>query len=488
MNKKMFYNITGILIFSLVIFSCANNDALIRGETKIQQNSSEDSITLDNAITQTAAYFTRQIPAGAKVAVIPIDSPTGKLSDYVFEELWSHFEDSQNFIMVDRRNLNRIEAELNHQYGSGRVDDDLIISMTRQYGAQVLIHGQMTSLGNEYRMTIYATDVERASSSQRAFTIRIDNRLSSLLSASADDEMERAVAAFARSIGQRTTIAIGRISYSDTQTVSSLSLWLKNSIIANAQKQRDIFQVATESESADFAVASRGLTVEIPASNNGTANAIQAVITGSYSPLDSGAEVLLQLVSTSGGKMVLAASRFIIPGSELERRKLSLLPDKGNTALTPAEFETRQQAIDPYAGRNNRWTFTVTPDVLDGIYTDGGYMSMRIYSQRDCYFRITHVDANGVTQVIYPVSPNDNNFIRAGQTRSIPDNTRYRMGPPFGEELILAAAYDKPFIPGQAPGTLSKDSISRGIIVEDDSHAQMSPSATARFSYTILPR
>jgi len=130
----------------------------------------------------------------------------------------------------------------------------------------------------------------------------------------------------------------------------------------------------------------------------------------------------------------------------------------------------------------------VTPDVLDGIYRDGDFMTMRVYSERDCYFRIIHIDVNGTTQVIYPVSPSDNNFIRAGQTRRIPDNTRYRMGPTFGEEIILAAAYERPFTPAQQSGTLSADNISRGLTVESDTKTAMSPSVTAKISYTILPR
>ena len=56
-------------------------------------------------------------------------------------------------------------------------------------------------------------------------------------------------------------------------------------------------------------------------------------------------------------------------------------------------------------------------------------MTMRIYSAQDCYFRITHVDVHGNTQVIYPTNQRDNNFIRAGETRRIPDNTRFRMTP-----------------------------------------------------------
>jgi hypothetical protein len=323
-------------------------------------------------------------------------------------------------------------------------------------------------------MTIYATDVEKASSSQRAYTVRLDNRLTTLLNVSPDEEVERAVAAMARAVSQKTVIAVGRISYADTQTVTSLSAWLKTGIIAGAQKQQDKFQVASESESADFAIATRGLTVETAVIDS----AIQAVVSGTYVPLDGGAEVALQLISTAGNKAVLSSQRFVIPASELERRRLSLFPE-----LTQAEFEIRQQAVDPYSGRNNSWNFTVTPDVLDGIYRDGDYMSMRIYSAQDSYFRIIHVDVNGDSQVIYPLSERDNNFIRAGETRRIPDNTRYRLGAPFGEEIILVAAYDRPFASGQVSGTLSADSIIRGLTVEG-----MAPAATAKFSYTILPR
>jgi hypothetical protein len=290
----------------------------------------------------------------------------------------------------------------------------------------------------------------------------------------------------AKAANQKTIIAIGRISYADTQTVTSISAWLKNGIIAGAQKQRDKFQVASESESANFAVSSRGLTVETPAVNS----AIQAVVIGNYSPLDKGAEVSMQLVSASGNKVVLASAKFVIPAAELERRKLSLLPEKDSGIITAADYEAKQKAVDPYAGKNNKWAFTVTPDVLDGMYRDGDYMTMRLYSARDCYFRIIHVDVNGNTQVIYPVSAQDNNFIRAGETRRIPDNTRYRMGPPYGEEIILAAAYDRPFTLSPSSGTalLSVDAITRGLMVESGNRAAMSPSATAKFSYTILPR
>jgi hypothetical protein len=121
-------------------------------------------------------------------------------------------------------------------------------------------------------------------------------------------------------------------------------------------------------------------------------------------------------------------------------------------------------------------------------------MTMRIYSAQDCYFRIVHADANGTAQAIYPTNIRDNNFIRAGETRRIPDNTRFRMGAPFGEEYILVAAYDRPFTPGAAAGGRISDAvISRGLIVESSDAGtgngnSISPIATAKFNYTILAR
>ena len=483
---KVNIKLMSLCLIALALVACAGGGAVQvqRPAKLLQPENSLDSLNLDAAIAEAAAYFVQRLPKGAKVALVHFDAPSGRLSDYVFEEIWGRIEDSGKFIMVDRRNLDRINTEINYQLGSGRVYDDFLVSITRQYGAEVLVYGQVVALGGEFRMTVYATDVESASSSQRAYNVRPDNRLASLLNVTLDDEIERAVSVMARAVDQRTTIAVGRISYVNTDTVSGFSTWLKNSIITSAQRHRDKLQVASESESADFAVLTRGFIV-------GTLDSdIQAIVTGSYSPLDMGAEVSLHLISTAGNKAVLASSRFAVPASELERRGLSLLPENGGAVVTQAEFEAKQQAISPYEGKNNRWDFTITPDTLTGVYREGDYMTMRLYSAQDCYFRIVHVDVNGNTQVIYPITPRDNNFIRAGETRRIPDNTRYRMDQPFGEEMILVAAYDRPFLintqSDSAP--LSAEIITRSLTAESDNHATMSPTVTARFSYTILPR
>lgn len=476
------HNRISLILLALLCAACKTQSV---STPKPGESERENGITLDAAVADAGAYFIGRLPQGAKIAIVGIDAQTGGLSDYVFEELWSRFEDTEKFVMVDRRNLERIRAEMDYQM-SGEVSDESARSIGQQYGAEIIIYGQMTTLGNEYRLVLYATDVEKASSSQRVFTIRSDKRLASLLTTSLDDQIERAVTLMARGVHQQTTIAIGRIAYGDTQTVSNFSGYLKNSITVEAQRRQGKFVVASDSESADFAVASRGLTVETPEVNT----SIQAVVLGNFSPVDKDAKVSLQLVSTGGNKIILGATDFVVSAAELERRKLFLLPEKDTVVISKAEFERKQKAVDPYSGKNNGFIFTVNPDDLDGIYYDDEYMTLRIYSERNCYFRIVHVDVNGMAQVIYPLVSKDNNRIRAGETRRIPDNTRYRMGKPYGEEYILVAAYDKPFVVRSEQGAHISDAvISRGLYVESESgQNDMSPLATAKFSYTILPK
>jgi hypothetical protein len=142
-----------------------------------------------------------------------------------------------------------------------------------------------------------------------------------------------------------------------------------------------------------------------------------------------------------------------------------------------------------YSGAGNAWSFTVQTDRSSGDYHDGDYMTLRIHSERDAWFKVTHIDVNGSAQVIYPVSPGDNNYIKAGETRQIPDTTRFRLTKPYGEETILAGAYERPFVvPANQAAPLSNSVLVRGLVVEgEDTRTEMRPAATAKFTYRIGP-
>ncbi|MFP3042605.1 DUF4384 domain-containing protein [Treponema primitia] len=461
---------------------------------------SENSLTLDAAISDASAYFSEKLPKGSNLAITGFEAETKNISDYIFEELWNNFENAKSFVMVDRRNLEQIRAELNYQ-ASGEVSDESARSIGQHYGPQTIVYGRMTRLGNEYRLVIYATDVEHASSSMRALNVRPDTRLTGLLDSGSgaqnglDAEIDRAVAAMGRNVNQRLKVGIGRISLNGGGTVTSLSDYLKRNIAISASRQQEKYLIVSDSVSSEFAAASvdrRGIAVEGPGA------AVQSLVVGSFSPQGRDAEVSLQLISTARDSAVLGSAKFVIPADELGKRNLSVLPLKNNAVISQAEFDAKQAAIALYDGRNNAFTFTVTPDDLDGVYYDDEFMTLRIYAERNCYFKITHIDVEGNAQVIYPTVAQDNNSINAGETRRIPDNTRFRMTQPYGEEYILVAAYERPFTltqsntRGSAP--VSGSVIARGILVEasggpaSGDRVEIRPVATAKFSYTILPR
>jgi len=327
------------IVCAFLAMSCVSQQ---QPEKAKEPAAAETGISLDAALADIVSYYVGNLPAKTKIALVNFEAEAPLLSDYVFEELWIHFEDSRSFVLIDRQNLELIQKELEYQH-SGMVSDESRQLIGHQFGAQTLVYGSITPIGNEYRLIVRATDVEKAVSSMRAATVKTDRRFTALLENKADSK-------------------------------------------ANAKAG------------------------------------------------ESMANVL-------------------------------------------------------YSGLDNPWRFTVQTDKANGDYHDGEYMTMRIYSEKDAWFKVTHIDVNGNAQVIYPVSPNDNNFIKAGQTRQIPDNTRFKMTAPYGEEIILVGAYEKPFAmqPGLT-GPLSNNLLVRSMTAErEGTREEMRPVATAKFTYSIGP-
>ncbi|GHV22626.1 hypothetical protein FACS189494_09720 [Spirochaetia bacterium] len=438
-----------------------------------QPITAQTALPLDTAIKSVADSIVNKIPAKTKIAIINFGADKKEISDYVIEELWNHLATDGQFTIIDRKNIAAIEGELNFQ-ANGMVSDKSAQSIGKMLGPQTIIYGKLAKLGQDYRMTIYTTQVEKATSEIETRMVVVDSLLAALLGSGGTDTMSldvlvsRAVTELAQK--KQTSVSIGRISLRGTYTVTNLSDFLKNSIVYEMSRQGDKFKVSDNSTQA------------------------AAIIEGSFAPLGRDAEVTLNLVSNAKKRTVLGSSKLIIPAAELGKRSLSMLPPQGSSAITQTAYDAKQKLLEPYKGKNNTFAIDLAPDHPDAIYYDGNYMTFTISTARDCYFKITHVDVDGNMQVIYPLSQRDNNFIKAGITRKIPDNSRFRLGKPFGEEYILVAAYDKPFVaaPGAAE-TLSANVVTRGLIAETDDTASVSPLtslnpiATSMFSYTILP-
>jgi hypothetical protein len=229
--------------FAVFCVACASQGNRTEGDNK-SAAFSEDSVPLDTAIAEIAAYYTQRLAPDSAIALVSFDAETRTISDYIFEELWIAFEDNSSLTLVDRKNLELIRRELDYQ-ASGEVSDKSAKSIGQQFGPQVLLYGKLSRLGGGYRFSVYATDVEHAASSVRAVNIKSDKRLAALL--------------------------------------------------------------------------------ETPAAGNTGVNMANAL----------------------------------------------------------------------YAGAGNPFRFTVQTDKATGEYYDGDYMTMRIYSERDAWFKVTHVDVNG---------------------------------------------------------------------------------------------
>jgi len=329
---KIISNILLSFLLIALFLSCTSH----KPATPVDEYS-KDSITIDTAIPKIASYFSSNLASKSNVALVSFETENKTLSDYIFEEFWIYFEDNSSLVLIDRKNLEMINKEMNYQM-SGMVSDDSAKSIGHQFGAQTLLYGKLVKIGKEYRLSVYATDVERATSNLRVANIKPDKRLAALL--------------------------------------------------------------------------------EKPVNENAGINM---------------ANVL-------------------------------------------------------YSGSDNPFQFTVQTDKSNGLYHDGDYMTMQIFSAKDAYFKVTHIDVNGNAQVIYPTTSRDNNYIKAGQTRNIPDNTKFKMTKPYGDEIILVAAYDAPFtVPRQtASAPVSNNVIARGFAVENtETQTSIQPVATAKFTYSI---
>jgi hypothetical protein len=152
----------------------------------------EDQVTLNRAINNAMTYLQTRLPAQAKVAVLNYKAPNGDLSEYIIEELTTHIVNSDTLTVVDRRNLQLLEQEMNFQM-SGEVSDETALAIGKKVGAQIIVSGSLGSLGDVdraavYRMRVRAIDVETAEVlGQQTATIRMDATLAALLRIRYDD-------------------------------------------------------------------------------------------------------------------------------------------------------------------------------------------------------------------------------------------------------------------------------------------------------------
>jgi TolB-like protein len=123
----------------------------------------ERALTLDQAIIAADNTLTEQIPAGSTTAILGFSSDSPDLTNYVIEEFTVSIVGARNLSVVDRQEMGQelLKRELNFQL-SGDVSDETAQAIGKQLGAQFVVSGSFTSLGNRYRIRFRVVHVETA--------------------------------------------------------------------------------------------------------------------------------------------------------------------------------------------------------------------------------------------------------------------------------------------------------------------------------------
>jgi TolB-like protein len=147
---------TGLYFIGILFLACSGSPAPVSAASPASADE------LDAAIRETSDYLNRQLPKGNKLVILNIQSGYPALSEYIIDELIANTVNDRIFSVVDRRQLDTIRAELNFQY-SGEVDDDTMQELGRMAGAQIIISGAVSKIGDLYRLRIRALSVQTAS-------------------------------------------------------------------------------------------------------------------------------------------------------------------------------------------------------------------------------------------------------------------------------------------------------------------------------------
>jgi hypothetical protein len=156
-NGKQF--IFAVAALCAVLLACAGSPPPPPPPVSAQSASKSDE--LDVAIRETSDYLNKHLSKGNKLMILNVQSDFPALSEYIIDELIANTVNDRVFSVVDRQQLDTIRAELDFQM-SGEVDDKTAQALGRIAGAQSIISGAVSRMGDVYRLRVRALSVQSA--------------------------------------------------------------------------------------------------------------------------------------------------------------------------------------------------------------------------------------------------------------------------------------------------------------------------------------
>jgi hypothetical protein len=115
-------------------------------------------------------------------------------------------------------------------------------------------------------------------------------------------------------------------------------------------------------------------------------------------------------------------------------------------------------------------------------YKHGDELKLTVTADRDCYFKIMHIDVNKKIKMIFPTKNDSNNFLRSNASRAVfdnPNNRRVLCGPYGAEWLVVVAS------PVQFPGIEREYNEPWKTATEEAIRAATAGAGQARYAITV---
>ena len=172
-------NLMGFLLIIMVIMSCSVTPP----------PATENNVkTLEQAIREAAEEIGARFDAGTKIALLNFTSPSDLFGAYVLEELTANLVSLRHLAIIDRAEIELRHRELNFQM-SGVVSDESMQSIGRTLGAQSIVSGSLTIIGDIHRIIIRVLNVESGEVEvQYRTNIAVDSMVRALLESSETEE------------------------------------------------------------------------------------------------------------------------------------------------------------------------------------------------------------------------------------------------------------------------------------------------------------
>jgi len=235
--------------------------------------------------------------------------------------------------------------------------------------------------------------------------------------------IKRAVDALAVELKTQTETKIGSFTMTGTDIPTGLSRYLTERV-------------------THYAISNQARKFHITRETTGKENNQITTLSGFFTIRNNQADVTLELITPNGA--VSGSQIFSISTIELAKLGISVEPEN------LPKIQELEQAIEALSSGDPENATTTPANQSINIqaffnsqsmtYFHRDELKMTVVADRDCYFKIIHIDANNQMEMIYPNSSDTNNTLKANVPREIFETAKCYLYEPYGAEVILVVA------------------------------------------------